>query len=772
MGVSVQKTRRIAGIVVAVALGVTILGYFAMRMYLRSDSVKELAAAKLTEKFGGDVRVTEMTSDLTSTTLQVEIPGVKTEPPLLKGSLHVDVSPLGLAAGSNPKSVQFDKATLHLHLDQDGNFLGKLPQPPAGAGGSLPEIAVKGATIHIVQDGKPDFHLEGVDVKVAESNSKLVVTGKVDDPAFGAWTASGEWASNGASGSIVLDAVGVVRATPAKLKSIPFVPIETWENVELDGNTTAKVRVGRNPDTDWTWHVECEPSATRLKIFPIDLELSETAGKVVIDGSKVVLTNVSGKAANGLVHADATLDFGQKPTRLEFKVRATDLDVKKTPASWKIANRVDEGRMNGSGDITLLIADGLVRPQGKGKAVIKGKLFGGEAEVSLFLTGDGKRLQFSDTSPMTKLTPNSPVDLALIHLMVSALLQPPAVQPPAKPAETQYVRANLKLHDVDLAELVAKANLAAPVKLGGKISLELSAEIPTDNAGSIKFYRAKGKLSTPSLQIEDLTLSQVTADVELRDGILKLTEFSAEFPKGTGGKTGSFLGKASFGIDPRSDLIADLTLDEIPLGQVFAAIPGLKDKADGVLSGSFNLKIPGNKFSDVKSYEANGKLTSTGITVFGQKADRLTVNVALKNGIAELTKAEADLYSGTITSDGKLPFVGKEGGAFKIAFKNIDSAAMVKAIPESPVKLAGKVDGKLDATLPPVENFEAARIIVNLDLDSAKLVVQGIPTTKLTGKLGYKPGAITYDLRPQVPCSTGACPTPPSMMIPAATIAK
>ena len=742
-----QKSRRIGLIISLVMVGLGLGGYFGLKLYLRSDSVKELAAAKLTEKLGGDVRVTEMTSDFSSTTMQVELPGLPSEPPLIKGSLYVDVSPLGLAAGSTPKVVRIDNAALNVHLDQNGNILGKLPKPPGGAGGALPEISLKGATVRIAQDGRPPFQMAGVDVKVTEANSKLTIVGSADDPELGKWKANGDWATDGSSGGVTLETVGAVRVTPQKLKSIPYIPPETWENVELDGVTPAKVTLSRGADAKWNWRVECEPTGTRLKVSPIDLEVSDTAGKVVVEGAKVYLTGVQGKTADGQIQADATLDFDKKPTRLEFKVRATNLDVKKTPASWGLAKRVDEGRMNGRGDIALIIADGQVRPEGKGKAVIKGKAFGGEAEVTVFLTGDGKRLQFSDADPTTRLAPNPARDLAILQSLVATLLQPPVAQPPVKPADPQYVRANLKLRDVDIAELIAKGNLASPVKVAGKVTLDVSAEIPIDNASSLKFYRAKGQLSAPTLQIEELTLAGVIADVELRDGVLKLTKFSAEFPKGTGSKAGSFSGTASFGIEPRTELIADLKLDEVPLGSIFAAIPGLRDKADGALSGAFHLKIPGDKFSDLKSYEADGKLTSTGITVFGQKAEKLSVQVALKNGVAELTKVEADIYSGTVSGDAKLPLIGEQSGGFKVAFKGLDTAALVKAIPNSPVKLAGKVDGKLDGTLPSFENFDAAKIVANLDLDSTKLVVQGIPTTKLTGKLGYKPGLITYDLK-------------------------
>ena len=748
-----QKSRRIVLIVAGVLVGIALAGYLGLRIYLGSNSAKQLAAAKLTEKFGSDVTVTELESGVSSTSVHLEVAGESAQKPLLAGVVHVDVSPIGLAAGREPQVINIANAKMNLHLDKDGNIVGKVPTPKAGGGGGkLPEINVTGAAVHFAQDGKPEFDIAGVDLQVREADGKLVITGKVQDAEWGAWTVGGDWKSDGSSGAVTMDTSAPIHLTPAKLKSIPFVPHETWENVELDGMSSGKVRIGRGADTKWNWRVECDPANTKLVVFPIDLQLTETAGHVIVDGAKVILTGVHGKAANGLVNCDATLDFGPTPSRLEFKVKATDLDVKKTPASWGVSHQVDEGRMNGSGDIVLKIADGKVLPEGRGKAVIKGKAFGGDAELDLYLRGDGKKLKFQDAPEKTLRRKEAIPDLALLELLAGVLVQAPSTQPaqPPKepiPAEIQYVRANLKLRDVNIAELVAKANLGSPVKLAGKVTLDVSAEIPTTDPGSIKLYRATGKLSSPSLQIEDLTLAGVTADVQLRDGVLKLTKFTAEFPKGTDGKAGSFLGTASFGIDPRTDLTAELTLDTIPLGQVFAALPGLKDKADGVLSGKFDLKIPGDKLSDVKSYVAGGTLTSTGVTVYGQKAEKVALAFALKDGVAQLSKAEAGLYSGTVTGEAKLPLVGKDPGSFRINFKDLDSAALVKAIPKSPVTLAGKVNGKLDGTMPSVEGFEAAKITVDLDLASPKLVVQGLAATKLTGKLGYKPGEIPFALK-------------------------
>jgi len=742
-----QKTRRIAGIVFAGILLVAIVGYLSLRMYLSSDSVKELASAKLTEKFGGDVRVTDLTSDFSSTTMQVEIPGAPSEAPLIRGRVHVDVSPIGLAAGSEPKVIRIDNANVNLHLDRDGNLLGKLPQLPGGSGGSVPTIDIKNATIHMVQDGKPDFHIAGVDVNISEKESKLIIVGLMKDAEFGEWTATGNWAANGSSGTVTMETIAAVRVTPTKLKSIPFVPLDTWSYVELDGRTTAKVTVGRAADTKWNWRIECEPTDTLLKVFPIDLEATQTNGKVIVDGALVTLAGVQGNAAGGKIETDAVLDFSGKSTVLDFKkLNGIDIDVKKTPASWKLAGRVDEGRLNGQGQIKLTIEDGLFRTEGKWKTVLTGKVFRGGIVMKLLLKSDGKRLRFEDDPDAAQLIPDGGA-APLLNILLATLLQPYPVPIQKAETETQYARANLKLTDIDIAELIAKAELASSVNIVGKITLDLSAEIPLNNADQLKAYRAKGKLSSSSLRIQDLLLSGVAADVELRDGILKLTKFAAQFPKEALSKAGSFSGTATFGIEPRTALVADLNLDEIPLRQIFAAIPGLKDKAEGVFSGDFKLKIPGDKLSNVKSYVASGKLTATSLKAFGQKAEKVAIEVNLNSGVAEVTKAEADFYSGSIRGAAKWPLVGPAAGTYSLRFTGLDSAALVKAIPDSPVKLSGKIDGKIDGTLPSAEGFDSAKITANLDITSAKLVVQGIPSTKLIGKLGYKLGAITYDLK-------------------------
>ncbi len=730
-----RKVVRILAVILIGLLGLLGVALVGVQGYLHSASARDLAAAQFKTRLGSDVRVEALNSDNGSTSVRFAVPGHDPATPLVSGLLRLNASVYRLATGRTPEVVTLEDASVTLHLDRDGRILDPLPKPPAGKGGTLPEIRVTGAEVHVLQDGRPDFHLAGVTATLTEADGRLAITGAVLDDAYGDWKLTGDWAANGATGTVRADTVGRIGLTPAKLKAIPMIPATTWTTVEVDGQALVAARVGLGANGEWSWHVELDAVGTHLKVAPADLDLTDCSGLVTVDGATLTVKNLRGTTAGGTVTADATMDFGPTPARLTFAVRAAGLDVKRTPALWGLSARVDTGKLDGAGDITLLIDGDRVRPQGKGRAVIVGTLLGGKVEVEVLLRGDGQRLRFDDP-PTSALPLRRPDIVSLVTLL----------QAPPAPA-TQYVRANLKLTDVDIPDLLTRAKVQSAVKLGGKLSLEVAAEIPTNAPGSLAAYRATGKARTPSLQVEGLTLTDVTADVQLKDGVLTLSRFSATFPPDATGKPGGFVGTARFGIEPRTELTADLTLTDIPLNQVAAAVPGYADKADGRVSGRFDFKLPGDQLGSLQAVVANGTLTSAGVTLFGQKADRVKIDLALKDGVARLTKADVDIYDGTITGEAAVPVVGDKPGSFAVGFRGVNAGTLTAAIPKSPVSVQGKVAGKFAGTIPPVRNFDATKLTGDLDLNAPQLVVQGVPTTKLAGKVGYRPGAITYDLK-------------------------
>src|SRR5436190_16632066 len=113
-----RRLRKISVLVFAIVFAGIVLAYIGQFAYLRTDSAKRLAAEKIGDKLGGEVRVTEMSGGFASTEMHIEIPGNPGEKPLASGKVRVDVSPLALAIGSEPGTIHLDKPVLNLHLDK------------------------------------------------------------------------------------------------------------------------------------------------------------------------------------------------------------------------------------------------------------------------------------------------------------------------------------------------------------------------------------------------------------------------------------------------------------------------------------------------------------------------------------------------------------------------------------------------------------------------------------------------------------------------------
>ncbi len=863
----VRKTLRILGIVVGCLVLIVLLGYLGLDVYLSSGHAKRLASEQLSSLLGGNVRVTELEAGVGSTEVRVEVLGQPATDggapaqPIVTGTVRADVGTIGLAAGSSPSTVTLSNARVTLHFDKDGNLTDRLPEPQGQGGGEkLPAITVKGAAVTLKQEGKPDFHAAGIDVSVTDDGKVLKIAGRASDPTWKGWKLSGEWSKAGGSGSIVLQTEDRVAVTPELLKSVPFVPPETWQWAVLTADTTCTVKIDRGADKRVGYRVELDPRNARLTVPPIELTTTDTTGQVVVENGVVTLTDVNGQTAGGKLHVDSRLDFAADPSRLTFQVAAHGLDIPQLPKTWGLP-QLEAGKLEGKAAIELVVKDGKVQPWGRGEAdIVGGRLFGGTVEGKVTLVGDGKRLRFdSDVAAAPRKRPGG---LDAAAALVATMLQAPA-QPPPKPAEPApkkgptYVQAHLRLRDIDLAELVQQLQVKVPIRVTGRASLDVHAEFPVAEARTLRAYRVHGKLTVPTLGLQDLTLDNLTADVVFRDGVLTLTNLSGELPQpgDASAAAGTFVGTARYGVDPQTDLTADLKLTAIPLAQVFKAVPDLGEVASGQVSGSAKLTAPGDKLGDVTAYVADGTLSSPRLTAFGRKAEKVSLKLALREGVARIADASAvveglpvtgsasvtlagkypytatvktdpadvvaiqrlvpeadipvelsgklatatdlkgtlnpvtftaagtatatglvigtakveklvadwsvtedvltlktirsDLYKGTIVGSAKFPLQAAEAGTFDVTFRDVDAAAVTRALPSTPVRLEGAVSGTLKGTLPPRRGGEERRATVALNLTAPRLRVQGIPTERLKGTIDYKPGLLAYDLTGQ-----------------------
>ena len=740
-----RKTAKICGIIAAVLLLLIVVAVAGAWFYANSSAGRSLVAEKVSEQLGGEVRIDSLGLGASSTSVTLALPAGDPQAPLFAGTIDLDKSAYALAGGADIGAVTVTDATIILRINADNDVVTEFPKPKKSEKKTpLPVIKVENAAVKFLQDGRSEFGFKGVTATAKEVGDQLDIQGSVNDPDLGKWAVSGQWASNGDTGAVDLVSDGPVRLTPERLRSIPFIPPSTWDSVIADGEAGLKVRVARVEGGKWTWHVEVTPTAATLTAKALEgLVVTNTSGKLVVDGKQIVITDIKGDTAGGKVKLDAKLDFAPEPSTMHFDVVATNLDVDKLPKDIGLQGRVANGRLNGAGSVDLTVGD-KVKPVGvTGKAVLKGSIpdVGGELEITVSPKVVGNELKFDDAGPTARFQRPTPL-LTLVALAVQAPPEP-AAKPaaPAKQEPPKYLKANIKLRDVDLAKLLAKANVTLPVPISGKVTLEVAAEIPTNSPGTIRSYRAQGKVSVPQLTVQGLTLNNLEADANFRDGILALSKLGGEFPAAAGAKPPSFAGTARFAVDPRGELSADLKLDRVPLEQLFAAVPSLKGKAAGAVSGEFKVKGDGTALGDLAKYDATGTLNSDALTLFGQDAKQVGVNLALANGVAKLTKLTAKLKDGGIDGRATVPLVGNQTGEVDLVLKGFD-ATFFAQLADSPVPVSGPLGVNVKATIPPVSNFDAAKLAGRFHLDAPSLKVGGATLNNLLADATFKQGVL------------------------------
>ena len=242
------------------------------------------------------------------------------------------------------------------------------------------------------------------------------LTGQINDAYWGSWTVqAGLVASTGAISLDLTTPDAVVDQK--KLSLLPYVPKNVWQQVQASGRTPARPGRPLPHKPDVHYRVELKPRDVRVHIASISLDAVDAAGSVVIEDSRVLLGNVTGRTASGVIAANGDLDFRRDPVRLQFDVNVRGLVLKELPKKWELPAQI-EGKITGQANLTVSVIDGAPQTHGSGKGRIDdAKLIGFRTKepIDLDLTADGKTFRFIPRSVLLQI------------LMVAAL-------PPSGPA--------------------------------------------------------------------------------------------------------------------------------------------------------------------------------------------------------------------------------------------------------------------------------------------------------------------------------------------------
>lgn len=269
MTVSFRRVGKFAALFAFAAVMLTGAARFGLSRYLSSARGKAMVADRLGSALGMPVEVSEIDvgDDRASFRFRVLDPADPRAEVLDVPSASADVSAADFMTGRvAPSALNFSAPALTLRVDRQGQIL--TPVPPLAAGGAVPAVAVRNGRARVRQEGRPEFVLGGIDLKLAPSGQVLVVSGTANDPKWGAWTARGEVRRDARGGWVEVTSSDA-PLDPELLATIPFVPPTMFDELPTTGRAAVTVRIEFGPDGDVRPTVEVRQTR---RIFGIPAE--------------------------------------------------------------------------------------------------------------------------------------------------------------------------------------------------------------------------------------------------------------------------------------------------------------------------------------------------------------------------------------------------------------------------------------------------------------------------------------------------------------------
>jgi hypothetical protein len=269
MTLSFRRLGKAAALVALATAVLTGAARFGVGRYLSSARGKTLVADRLGTALGMPVEVSEVdVGDSTSFRFRVMDPADPRAEVLNVPSASADVSATDLMTGRvSPSALKLAGPALTLRIGSQGQLRTPLPALPTVIG-TVPTVSIENGRVCIRQAGRREFAVNGINLKIEPSGQMIVLSGTIDDPKWGQWTARGEVQRNLRSGWVELTAPDAPLDAEL-LATIPFVPLSMFDEVEIGGRAAVTVRVEFGHDRDV--HPSVEIRQTR-RIFGIPAE--------------------------------------------------------------------------------------------------------------------------------------------------------------------------------------------------------------------------------------------------------------------------------------------------------------------------------------------------------------------------------------------------------------------------------------------------------------------------------------------------------------------
>ena len=560
---------------------------------------------------------------------------------------------------------------------------------------------------------RPDAKGESIDLTTDDPTWGQVKVAGHFDPTF----KNGELEIDSSPGFVAEpDKIARIPFIPAEVWANlePRGPVDAKVKIRLAADAAKPVAV----------HTELTLKGTSARLNTLQVESTDTTGHVVIDDATVRVDDLKGKTLDGTIAAGGTLDFGRNPPRVDLDLRLRDIDVTKAPAAWQLGELGATGKLTGKVDLrATLPRSGPDLSGSEGSAVIENGSFQGIPikSLSVAMKASGGDLRFetlpegtlnkaslesAPTVPAAKaegpgdapnlveaLAPNlvhhdlvaaagdalhlvklatsgdgiGHFGIALAEEFAADVVARRSGQKPGGPGGFRLpksITTRIELEDVELQTVLDKAakfGITVPVPVAGKFSIKATATIPLGSLKDIRGYAFHGDASLKGAVIDHVDLGQVTARLDLADGVAHLSDLRGQLldrpsgsvnarPPATAAPAkegelpvGGFRGNMKVEVAPRGLAFGRFEGKQLPLGELFAPFLPVPTPLSGDLTLNVGAKVDLGKLSDPKEYALDGVIESRSIRYQAAKLDELKTKFVIRSGRLDVDDLSARL---------------------------------------------------------------------------------------------------------------------------------
>jgi hypothetical protein len=298
--------------------------------------------------------------------------------------------------------------------------------------------------------------------------------------------------------------------------------------------------------------------------------------------------------------------------------------------------------------------------------------------------------------------------------------------------------AKLTLQDIPVGRVLSLLPGEAQ-RAQGQVSGTFEFLSPAAKLRDVTAWRASGSASTKRVQAFGWALDNASTNFLLERGILALTKAQGTLEGTTVNATGTL------GLTEPYRLQGKLDLQDADLSAVQRLSPDLKPPV--IIAGHLNADANFDGTLRPMAAQTSGKLAATDLKVEGLTVRDLKLHWTSNADRLSLDDVHAGLYGGEVSGTGVLPLRGAAAGSVKLTVKGLDVGQLQKDVPAIPFRLEGKAGGTLEGKLSATGPNQPRAVNATMDLQAPTLRVQGLPTERLHGTVGYRQGEIDYRLQ-------------------------